>query len=428
MRPRTLVALCFVLLVAGGIGAVALTGTAGPGNPLTVAGSGTTMTVSWVSDTARDTGGNHHAPAAIGAAGDGDPMVYAPVSGRADTDDCALVALDAGTGSERWTYPIPAANCTVHSVADPTLADFDGDGVREVLAATTEQTVTAYHPRTGDVEFRHELTAYGYTRPIVADLVGDARPEIVVVDVRGTVLVLRANGTIAWSTQLSSYTWGQPVVADFDDDGAPELAVGLGDAGELRLFEADGSPAWTEPPSYGSSITWTTTGQTDGDGAVEIVVATARGGHISMVDGATGDREWTRDLGEFAAVHALGDGDGDGDPEVYAVAADGDLRSLDAATGRTEWTTTLTTAAVQMTPPPALGDVDGDGSSELVAVTNDGIVSVVDPVSGEVLATHERDGDAMIHTHPELEDTDGDGREEAFVMYADGRVIAFEFG
>jgi len=417
MRPRTLVALCLVVLVAGGVGVVALTDTGA---------SGTTMTVAWVSDTARDTGGNHHAPAA-GSVGDSS-MVYAPISGRTDTNDCALVALGAGNGSERWTSPIPAANCTIHAVADPTLADFDSDGVREVLAATTEQAVTAYHPRTGDVEFRHDLTSYGYTKPIVGDLTGDDRPEIVVVDVRGTVFVLRPNGTEVWSKRLDSYTWGQPAIEDFDGDGAPELAVGLGDAGELRLFEADGSSAWPGAGTYDSSITWMTTGQADGDEAVEIVVATARGGRVSMVDGATGDREWTREFGAFAAVRALGDGDGDGDPEVYAVAKDGVLRSLDAATGRTEWTTTLTTGSVQMTPPPALGDVDGDGDPELVAVTNDGIVSAIDPVSGEVLATHERDGEARIYTHPELADTDGDGRDEAFVMYADGRVFAFGFG
>jgi outer membrane protein assembly factor BamB len=416
VRARTAVALAVLLMVLGSIAVLGMHSSTDKAS----------LTEAWVSDTARDTGGNHHAPAA-GSAGNSS-MVYAPIGGRGDTSDCALVALGAEGGPERWTSPIPAANCTIHAVADPTLADFDSDGVREVLVATTEQVVTAYHPRTGNVEFRHNLTAHGYTKPIVADLTGDDRPEIVVVDMRGTVFVLRANETVAWSKQLESYAWGQPAIEDLDGDGDLELAVGLGGGGEIRLFEADGEPVTATPRSLSTSITWMTTGQTDGDAAVEIVVATAKGGRVSVVDGATAEREWTRDLGTFAAVHALGDGDRDGDSEVYAVAADGVLRSLDGVTGRTEWTTRLTTRSVQMTPPPALGDVDGDGEPELVAVSNDGIVSVVDPTSGEVLATHERDGEARIYTHPELEDTDGDGREEAFVMYADGRVIAFEFG
>lgn len=414
MRPRTLAALGLFVLIIGGFAAVAFTG----GQP-----SRTEMATMWVSDTARDTGSNHHAPAAGRV--QGTAMVYAPVSGRADTPNCALVALDGTTGTERWSYQIPATSCTIHSVADPTLADFDGDGTREVIAATTEQTVTAYHPLTGDVEFQHNLTSYGYTKPIVADFLGDDQPEIVVVDVKGTIFVLEPNGTVAWSKQLSTYTWGQPAVADFDGDGEPELAVATGGTGKLYVFERDGSMAWKQPQSYEESITWMATGDADDDDAVEIVVATASTGRVSMVDGASGEREWTREFGSYAAVHAFGDGDGDTEPEVYAVAKDGKLRSLDATTGETEWTTTLTTGDVQMTPPPSLGDVDGDGDPELVAVTNDGIVSVVNPDSGSISDSYERE--AAIYTHPRLADIDGDGDREAFVMYAHGRVVAFDF-
>lgn len=414
MRLRTLAVLAIVFLVAGGFAVAALTGTQG---------SRVEVTATWVSDTARDSGGNHHAPAAGRVAGE--ERVYAPVSGRADTTDCALIALDGSSGTERWSYPIPPANCTIHSVADPTLADYDEDGRKEVIAATTEQTVTAYDPLAGDVEFRQNLTSYGYTKPIVADFVGDSSPEIIVADVRGTVFVFDGNGTTVWSKQLSSYTWGQPAVDDFDGDGDPELAVATGGTGTVHVFERDGSLAWDQPRSADGSITWMTTGDADDDEAVEIVVATASG-TVSTIDGATGEREWTRDFGRYAAVHAFGDGDGDGDPEVYAVAKDGKLRSLDAATGETEWTTTLTTADVQMTPPPAMGDVDGDGDPELVAVTNDGIVAVVDPESGAIRGTYERD--AAIYTHPRLADLDGDGDAEAYVMYSEGRVVALEFG
>lgn len=415
MRPRTLAVLGLVVLIAGGLAVTAFVGTQR---------SEIEMTTMWVSDTARDIEGNHHAPAAGRV--EGTPMVYAPISGRSDTSNCALVALDGTSGDDRWSSPISEPDCTIHSVADPTLADFDGDGTTEVIAATTERTVTAYHPLTGEVEFRHNLTSYGYTKPIIADLVSDGSPEIIVVDVRGTVFVLKPDGTTVWSKRLSSYTWGQPAVADFDGDGEPELAVATGGSGNVSLFEANGSRAWPQPQSYDGSITWMTTGDADGDDATEIVVATASTGRVSMIDGASGEREWTRDIGSYAAVHAFDDGDDDGTPEVYAVARDGKLSSLDATTGDTEWTTTLTTGDVQMMPPPALGDVDGDGDSEVVAVTNDGIVAVVDPGSGAILGTYEREG--TIYTHPRLADIDGDGDSEAFVMYGRGRVVAFDFG
>ena len=98
-----------------------------------------------------------------------------------------------------------------------------------------------------------------------------------VVDVRGTVFVFSGDGTTVWARQLGSYTWGQPAVNDLHGDGEPETAVGAGGSGHLYLFEQDGRWAWETPVSFESPISWMATGQTDGDYADEIVVATARG-------------------------------------------------------------------------------------------------------------------------------------------------------
>lgn len=410
MRLRTVVVA--LALIAGLVGVAAL----GLG---VFGGSDTTLRTEWVSDTGREVTSNHHAVAAGQPSGTG--MVYAPVSGRADTPQCALTGLHAANGTTSWRYQIPTANCTIHSVADPTLADYDGDGTVEVLAATTERAVVAVHPTTGEVEFRHDLSSYGYTKPLVTDFAGDEGKEIITVDAHGSVYVLRPNGSIVWSEQLDSYTWSQPSVADFDSDGEPELAVGIGGTGELYLFERNGSVAWQRTDPIEDSITWMTTGQADDDAAREIVTA-APGGGVTMFDGESGDVQWHHDFGRFGAVRAFDDGDGDGSPEVYAVARDGKLRSIEAASGDIEWTTTLTTDDVQMMPPPTLGDIDGDGSPELVAASNDGTVAVIDPTNGDVLARYERN--VPIFTHPVLVDVDADGRAEIFVMYGDGRVVA----
>lgn len=384
-------------------------------------GPGATLAHEWTSDTGREIQGNHHAVAAGRVAGEG--VAFAPISGRTDTRECMLVALEGDAGTTRWTHQVPAANCTIHAVADPTLADYDGDDATEVIAATTEQAVVAFDARTGEEELRVELSSYGYTQPVVDDLLGDDAREVVAVDVRGTVVVAHANGTVAWTRQLDAYTWGQPAVADIDGDGSNELAVGVA-GGNVTLFEADGSTAWQLTSPFRSSITWTTTGQADGDPQTELVVATVEG-VVATIDGGGGEPtvEWRREFGGYAAVHAFGDGDDDGAPEVYAVSDDGRLRSLAARDGAVEWTTTLTTADVQMAPPPAMGDVDGDGQPELVAVTNDGIVSLVDPGTGEVLDSYRRE--VPIYTHPTLADVDGDGAAEVFVVYGDGRVVAF---
>lgn len=411
-------------LVAGGF--VSLAGDEQPGGspatPGPVAGADTRLGVRWVSDTARPIGGNHHA--VVAGRIDGRPMAFAPISGEGDSEQCALVALHGRNGSVRWKNQVPAANCTIHSVADPTLADIDSDGLEEVLAATTERDVKAHHPLTGAVEFTYELSSYGYTRPLVANVTGDGRPELVVVDVKGSVFVARPDGTAVWQRRFTTYTWGQPALADFDGDGTLGLVVALG-SGEMYLYDAsDGTTRWNRSLDVNGSVTWMTTGQADTDRAREIVTATTSG-EVLLFDGRTGERQWRRDLGAFAAVNAFGDGDGDGDPEIYAVAKDGTLHSLTAADGRTEWTTALTTSDVQMMPPPALGDVGGDGAIEVVAVTNEGRVAVVDPRSGHILGTHRRN--TSIWTHPTLADTDGDGKREIYVMYGNGRVAALSY-
>ena len=426
MRPELLLAGLVVGLVVIGASLAGYSATGGD-LPLVGTGPGTDgdgprrLPVEWVSQTARPIGGNHHAVAA-GRIG-GHPMVFAPISGEDDTTQCALVALDARDGSVEWEDRVPAADCTVHSVADVTLADIDSDAETEVLAATTERAVKAYSARTGEVEFTYPLSSYGYTRPLAADVSGDGRPELIVTDAVGSIFVVRQDRSTLWSRPATTYTWGQPAVEDFDADGEPELAVALGSTAELIVFEAaTGRIAWNRSLEVTGSVTWLATGQADADPAVEIAAATTRG-EVLLVDGRTGTQQWRRTTSPFAAVNAIGDGDGDGEAEVYAVAKDGKLMSLRAASGELEWTTSLTDADVQMMPPPALGDVDGDGDPELVAVTNDGRVAVVEPRTGRIVAATRRDG--RIWTHPTLADTDGDGTSEIYVVYGDGRVVRF---
>lgn len=382
-----------------------------------------TLSELWVSDTARDIGGNHHAPAAGHVMGQ--PLVFAPISGKGGTTQCALVALNGRDGTLLWSYQVPPMNCTIHSVADPTVADVDQDKTAEVIAATTERTVAVYGARSGNISFRHNLSSYGYTKPLVANVSGDRQSELIVVDVKGSVFVIRANGSTVWNRRYDTYTWGQPAVTDFDADGSPELVTALS-SGDLTLYTGqNGSVEWEKSLSKVGSVTWQTNGQADGDKAVEIALA-SDSGKVLLYDGQRGNQQWRKDFGEFAAVNALGDGDGDGRSEVYVVAKDGELRSVDVSTGRVEWTTTLAAGDSQMVPPPSLGDVNGDGKPEVIAPTNGGQVIVVNPKAGEILASYQRRG--SIWTHPTLANLDDDSASEILIMYGNGEVVALEFG
>lgn len=430
---RSLVPLAVVLVLAASVGTVA--------SEATVQDTGQDrLQVRWVSEPPPDLASNHHTPAATYF--QGEAYVAVPLNDQ-HGNTCQLAVLD-GAGEVRWRDELDADACTVHAVSDPTIADYDSDGEPEVLAATTEQALVAYDLRTGEQEMRHNLTSYGYSKPIVANLTADPGPETVVVDLLGGVFVLRPDGTEVWTRKLDDARVRQPAVRDFDADGMPELAVGQL-SGPMTMLNHDGTVAWRTNVSESVATQWMAPGQFDGDDAVEISVSTYTG-HVVTLDGATGAVEWNRDLGGAnataavpagsgsplrlhgvtgAAVHAVGDGDGDGQVEVYPVARNGNLYGLDGANGTVEWSATLTRDAVTVAPPPSFDDVDGDGNPELVAVTDAGRVAVVDPATGETLASYDRD--RSIRTFPRLADVTGDGTPEIVVIYGDGSVAALSY-
>lgn len=441
MQRWVVIGVVAVVFVVGGVGSSGAPAAQGNATP---DGGNATLAERWTTAPDEPLESNHHTPA--GTYFDGEGYVAVPINSRQGTV-CVLETLD-GTGAERWRDSLPQDECTVHAVSDPAIADYDRDGQPEVLAATSEQVFVAYNLSTGEPELRHNLTSYGYSKPIVANLTPAPGPETVVVDLLGGVFVLRPDGTEAWTRQVEDARVRQPSVRDFDADGRPELAVGQL-SGAVVVFDHEGGVEWRTNFSDATSVRWMTTGQFDRDDAVEIAVATFNG-HVVALDGGNGSVEWNRDLGGVgtlggagavsaaggaplsalhevrgAAVRAADDGDGDGQVEVYPVARDGTLSSLDASDGTVEWTTNLTDDSVVVAPPPSMGDLDGDDEPELVAVTATGRVAVLDPATGDVLASHERDG--TIRTFPRLADVDGDDRPEVLVIYGDGTVVALSY-
>ena len=418
MRLRTVAAA--IVILAGLTGAVAF-GLVGSDEVRSHSIDNGTLTELWVSDPQAVLESNHHTPAV--AFIDGESFVAVPINSR-QGKTCVLSVLD-GTGSERWRRTVASKACTVHSVSDPTIADFNGDGDQEVIAATSTREIVVYDLQSGHVEFRRNLTSYGYSKPLVADIMPAEGNETVVTDLLGGVFAFRQNGSVAWQQKFADARVRQPAIKDFDADGQPELAIGqLG--GQAIVLERNGRVAWRKSLPNATSVKWMATGQTDEDEPIELVFATFFG-EVMALDGTNGTVQWRQNLSaQGATVHAVGDGDGDGQSEVYAAARDGKLRSLDAANGSVEWTTTLTTdSGLYAMPPPSLGDLDGNGDLELVAVSGDGLITVIDPQTGEIVDSYGRE--VPIWTFPRLADFDGDGREEIFVIYGDGRVVALSY-
>ncbi len=192
--------------------------------------------------------------------------------------------------------------------ASPKAADLNGDGVRDLIVATSDGQVRAYDLSgatpallpgfpvsvkmldglDGDASRTSYLDAPAYSdpssvvrtdlareaivaSPAVADLDGDGKPEIVVTTWSGTIFIFRADGSPlpGWPvrlpnvpscpldgsdpggpcmdtvTRLARGAFGAPVLEDMDQDGQLDVIQSAFD-GKIYIFRADGSllPGW----------------------------------------------------------------------------------------------------------------------------------------------------------------------------------------
>ena len=336
---------------------------------------------------------------------DGTPVAGWPVVLR---DPAKVKAMDPQT--HFWVYnddANPAIGTKV--LVSPSLADLDGDGTPEVLAAVNEEYTET--PNTNPV-----------TAPVAtaaASALGSGNTRLYVLDHRGADAPQTDASKATPHTQDQAYWPGwpvkmgllvtdllpyvaagpntQPIVFDADGDGTPEIAAASA-AGPGYVFEPDGTSHLGSVPGSGDN-----TLATSEPGAVSTILKTVTAAVLSVVDTLTataGDASrqafvsmaarvlsttvaLTHDVPEYIALGGLAVGSMDGGLTTTIAGPGAGLRRVldivlearqvgtadylnlwDPNTGQLKPDAPVVVNDLQFFNHPAIADVTGDGNAE----------------------------------------------------------------
>lgn len=303
------------------------------------------------------------------------------------------VQLDVTTSSQIETVSTPVFALTDTSpgwpialpltgyipLDQPLMVDLDGDQRSELIVALGDR-VSVYE---GDGSMRpgwpQSIDPAGTGQTMiqegvaVGDVTGDGVPEIVAVTNLFRIFVWSIDGSLlaGWPQNFGGYS---PMVADLDGDGRSEI-ICLGFS-TVRVFAGDGTsaPGWPVTLPFGSVTSWDgmAVGDVDGDGVQELVVASGNAPYSTFLLDSTGHVRpgWPRTLpgsGVRLGYPVMADLDGDGQLDVVIAGGDGSMHAFNAAGAELPgWPVQGPAAALN---PPAVADLDGDGRLEVVAGT-----------------------------------------------------------
>jgi hypothetical protein len=248
------------------------------------------------------------------------------------------------------TFPVVGGGVA----ASPVLADLDGDGRKEILAGHAAGQIAAFDvtgqlvapfdhgfllallsphgPSTGDTDPRYQMNALLLAQPVVADLDGDGRPEVMsgtmglpeidlatlaadpgeaLASLLSLLTVWTADGKVLqpFPVRLEGWTlFASSTVVDVDGDGRPEMLAGS-DGGWLHALRVDGTEAAGYPRFVGGWLTAASAGDLDGDGQLEVVATTREGMLFAWRAGpaCVGGRNAARWVGAHHDVRNTGD-------------------------------------------------------------------------------------------------------------------------
>lgn len=184
-------------------------------------------------------------------------------------------------------------------------ADFDGDGIDEIVCGSTTRWVDVDAGRFVDLSPLPEVSAFQ-----LADLDGDGIEELVSGNL-GDLYVLDTNGVILSRQPLSTFSPSFRAVGDLDGDGLAELVTTDAGVELFRWTPGTGFVFDSALPSTRRNLNAPRVGDVDGDGIGEIVYVDIT--EIKALDVFSGGSTVLANGSSFELVDLAGDGT----PEVF---------------------------------------------------------------------------------------------------------------
>jgi hypothetical protein len=357
---------------------------------------------------------------------------------------CQINAFDADTQSLKWNTP------TDHEIDALCVADFDNDGVQEVVYGDGQQGAVHVIDSTTRVEEWHiNNPEYGVTSISFGDVDNDGVTEVLWGAGWGLTGpdYLFIGNTITHGIEWQSQDIVGPLsaldVGDVDNDGTNEIVMvsfesdsGLDD-GMIFVYDAETYELeWQSDPILNGHA-WTGVhalelADVDNDDVLEILIATSDiyDGLIMAYDGISHNLDWqtVKHDGTFFSALAVADIDSDGQLEVIGgqdrettEATGVYVRVFDGSTGIEEWRTPDLTYWGGVYDIDT-GDFDEDENPEILFSVSDDNAYVYDGV------TQVQEWQSSFANTRAVAgvDIDQDGGTEILVGTSSGQLYAFD--
>jgi outer membrane protein assembly factor BamB len=248
-----------------------------------------------------------------------------------------IVIVDATTGTllRRHNLDLSTAKTPFAAfvLSTPTVVDADGDGVVEIYLGTGSGFVYALDGPTGNLRPGFPITGDSvYSEVLVDELDGVESNglELAIVDANGHVLLFRPDGSEVWEARVSGMDSARLTAGDVDGDGAVDLVVATDADGAIWALDGatgrvlEGFPVSAGRGAAAASAPILLPSPTRDTGLAIVVPSSL--GHLVIIDGPCVD---SIDVDEVSSAMVLADDvDGDGDLELLIVSGEGRVRAL----------------------------------------------------------------------------------------------------